>query len=256
MTERERSPRVRLRDVAEAAGVNPSIASRILNEDPTLSARPETRTRVRDAARRLGYTPNAFARGLKLQQTSTLGLVLPNVASAINAQIVEGAERRAAHHGYVVLLGDMADFVRDGDLYRRLVLERRVDGLIISGATLNGLVGDLNRHLIPYVLVNRRGVLGALCVSADSAAGLTLAVEHLHGLGHAQVAYFAGRTGTGTVADPDGDRAAVARLGIDADLIADIEFSEAAGFYAVEALLPARPEVTALVTSSIIDPRP
>ena len=241
MTERERSSRVRLRDVAEAAGVNPSIASRILNDDPTLSARPETRTRVRDAARRLGYTPNAFARGLKLQRTSTLGVVLPNVANTINAQIVEGAERRAAHHGYVVLLGEMADFVRDGDLYRRLVLERRVDGLIISGGALDGLVGDLNRHRIPYVLVNRRSAPGALCVSADHAAGLTLAVEHVRGLGHRQVAYLAGPSGTQTAADPDGGRAAAAVLGLDADLIAEVEFSEEAGFDTVEALLSAGP---------------
>ncbi|MCY3923487.1 MAG: LacI family DNA-binding transcriptional regulator [Chloroflexi bacterium] len=65
----------RLADVARAAGVGTSIASRVLNADPTVSIRPETRERILDAARELNYRPNAFARGLKLARTMTLGII-------------------------------------------------------------------------------------------------------------------------------------------------------------------------------------
>ena len=158
---------VRLRDVAVAAGVNPSIASRILNDDPTLSARPETRRRVRSAAQQLGYTPNAFARGLKRRRTTTLGLVLANVAAAANQDLIVGAERRAAASGYVVLLADTEDVGRGNDLHRRLVLERRVDGLVIASTpTDDQFIRDLEQHGLPYVLVNQRGAAGGLRVTA------------------------------------------------------------------------------------------
>ena len=185
MRKTEKPRAVRLRDVAAAAGVNPSIASRVLNDDPTLSARAETRERVRDAAQRLGYTPNAFARGLKLQRTTTLGLGLPQRCQRGQRRPDSGRERRAAHYGYVVLLADTGDFETNGDVHRRLLLERRVDGLVVASAAADDrLIKELNRHRVPYVLLNRRPGPGALSVSADDAAGMTLAVDHLVELGH------------------------------------------------------------------------
>ena len=63
----------RLVDVAALAGVGTSIASRVLNDDPTVGVRPETRARIIGAAQELNYRPNAAARGLKLQRTTTMG---------------------------------------------------------------------------------------------------------------------------------------------------------------------------------------
>jgi DNA-binding LacI/PurR family transcriptional regulator len=246
---------VRLRDVAAAAGVNPSIASRILNEDPTLSARPETRKRVRNAARRLGYTPNAIARGLKLQRTNTLGLVLPDVANSVNAQLVQGAERRAAHHGYVVLLADIDDFARSGDVYRRLILERRVDGLIFSDV-LRGhpLVEQLNRSRIPYVLVDCRSAPGALCVSANDADGVALAVEHLVEFGHDRMAFVGGpRNRDATARALRGYRDAIARQKLTGcDVVREVELTEAGGFAGTTELLARKPRPSALVVASVM----
>src|SRR5436305_2020361 len=88
-----------------------------------LSRSADSRARIHAAAASLGYTPNAFARGLKLRRTMTLGLVLPNVGSGVNLEIIQGAERRAAGAGYVVLIADADDFEATGDLHRRLLLE-------------------------------------------------------------------------------------------------------------------------------------
>jgi LacI family transcriptional regulator len=244
---------VRLRDVAAAAGVNPSIASRILNADPTLSARPETRRRVRNAARRLGYTPSALARGLKLQRTNTLGIVLPDVANSENAQLIQAAERRAASHGYVVLLADMDDFGRSGDVYRRLILERRVDGLIFSDVFRgHRLVKHLNRNGLPYVLLDCRSAPGSVCVAADDADGVAIAVDHLVEAGHRKIAFLGGPSNRDAAARAlSGYRAAIARLKLSGcNAFAQAELTEAGGFEGAGLLLTASPRPTALVVAS------
>src|SRR5579864_2440116 len=101
-----RSGPVRLADVAEAAGVGTSIVSRVLNSDPTVSIRPETRERILRAAQELEYRPNAFARGLKLARTMTIGMVIPNLAYPVNVEIIRGADRASTAAGYVILLAD------------------------------------------------------------------------------------------------------------------------------------------------------
>src|SRR3989440_3291506 len=174
---------VRLADVARAAEVGTSIVSRVLNGDPTVSIRPETRVRIETAARELNYRPNAFARGLKLQRTMTLGMVIPNLAYPVNAEIIRGAERRAAAAGYVMVVADADEFLQSGEAYRRLLLERRVDGLLIASATTSErFLAELSRQGLPFVLVNRRVPHVGPSVTVDDVDGMRLAVEHLVGL--------------------------------------------------------------------------
>jgi LacI family transcriptional regulator len=109
---------LRLVGFAAACGVTVSIVSRVLNSDPIVSARPETRARIFDAAK-LSYVPNGFARGLRSLRTMTIGVVLPNLACAVNAEIIRGAERRAAEEGYVVLVADAAELGPTGGSRRR-----------------------------------------------------------------------------------------------------------------------------------------
>jgi LacI family transcriptional regulator len=233
---------IRLRDVAAAAGVNPSIASRILNDDPTLSARPETRDRVREAARTLGYTPNAFARGLKLRSTMTLGLVLSDVGGAVGSDLIHGAERQAAKDGYVVLLADAEDLRANGSAHRRLLLERRVDGLVIAAEDADAqLVAELTERRMPFVLIR------------DDAAGVALAVDHLVALGHTAVGYVAGA--------PNGDAAArrraeyaeaLARHGLrSSGELLDVGLTEDAGFHAARELMSGREASTAIVVGNV-----
>ena len=83
-------PRVRLEDVARAAGVSKSTASRALN-DPTAPLREETRARVRQAVEELAYRPHAGARALKRADTGALGLAVPDLTNPVWARIVRGA---------------------------------------------------------------------------------------------------------------------------------------------------------------------
>src|SRR4051812_13789715 len=160
--------RPRLIDVAEASGVTVSIASRVLNGDPTVSVRPETRARISEAAAQLAYIPNALARGLRQARTMTIGLVLPDVAYAVNAEIIRGAERSAAAEGYVVLIADAAEFGPTGIAYERLVMEGRVDGLLVASSIVGeGALDSLRDLPLPVVHVNRRGGKSGVSVSLD-----------------------------------------------------------------------------------------
>jgi LacI family transcriptional regulator len=245
----------RLADVAQAAGVGTSIVSRVLNGDPTVSIRPQTRERILAAARELSYRPNAFARGLKLARTMTVGLVIPNLAYPVNAEIIRGAERRAAAAGYVVLLADSEEFLQAGEAFERLLRERRVDGLLIASAsTHEAVVRELARESLPFVLVNRRVPNVGPSVTVDDARGMRLGVEHLIGLGHRRIAHIAGPADADTARRRlAGFREAMAqaRLRLPSAFLTEASFDEEGGFLAMERLLAQRPRPTAVAIWSL-----
>ncbi len=246
----------RLADVARSAGVGTSIASRVLNGDPTVSIRAETRERIEAAARELSYRPNALARGLKLARTMTLGMVIPNLPYPVNAEIIRGAERRAAAAGYVMLLADAEEFLQTGEAYRRLLLERRVDGLLIASAsTSEGFLEELSSRQLPFVLVNRRVPNVGPSVTVDDAAGMQLAVEHLAGLGHRLLAHIAGPADVDTAHRRlVGFRAGLRTAGVDLPSAQVVEspLDEEGGFRAMERLLAAEPRPTAVAVWSLV----
>lgn len=246
---------VRLADVAQVAGVGTSIVSRVLNGDATVSIRPETRERILTAARDLNYRPNAFARGLKLARTMTLGLVIPNLAYPVNAEIIRGAERRAAAAGYVVLLADSEEFLQAGEAFERLLRERRVDGLLIASASTDEeVVRALARAGLPFVLVNRRVTRVGPSVTVDDAQGMKIGVEHLIGLGHRQIAYIGGPADADTARRRlAGFRTAMreAHLRASADRVAEASFDEEGGFRAMARLLAQEPRPTAVAVWSL-----
>src|SRR5262245_31258234 len=100
-----RRARVTLVDVARLAGVDKAIVSRVVNEDPALVIRPDTRERVLAAISDLGYRPNIAARSLRTAKAGTLGLVIPDFANPVYAEIITGAERAALARGHVLVTG-------------------------------------------------------------------------------------------------------------------------------------------------------
>lgn len=184
-----------LKDVAAVAGVTPSTASRALRGDPTQRVGAETRQRIIEAARVLGYRPNYLGRGLRTQRTGTIGLLVPNLDLFTFVEVTHGVQTAAIDSDYSLLIVEVDQFRRAGEtspqdlVYRRLVAEGRVDGLIVGSATIeDDLVRELAARAFPMVLVNRyvEGVAPSVtCRDADAAG---LAVEHLVGLGHRRIA--------------------------------------------------------------------
>src|SRR5712691_12647954 len=94
----------RLKDVAEAAGVHVATASRALDERRSAMVKPETVARVRRAATDLGYRVNRMARGLKMNRSFTIGMLIPDITNPFFPPVVRGAEDALAEDGYTLVL--------------------------------------------------------------------------------------------------------------------------------------------------------
>jgi DNA-binding LacI/PurR family transcriptional regulator len=245
--------RVRLEDVAVAAGVSKSIASRILNDDSDLSVRVDTRERVLEAAQRLNYRPHAAARGLRGAKTGALGLLIPDLTMPVYARIVRGAVERALERDFAVLLAEDRVAHPAEDVLASLVQAGRIDGLIVASARPgHPLLRLLRRYGIPHVFVNRSVPESGRNVVMNDAGASEAAVDHLVELGHARIGHVAGPRKL----DPARRRRdAFVRHAAELDLpgapAVEGEFSEDGGAAAARSLLGRHARLTALYTSSL-----
>lgn len=252
MIEDRRSPR--LKDVAEAAGVHISTASRALNDRTAALLSPRTLERVREAADGLGYRANGMARALKLQRSLSIGMVVPDITNPFFPPAVRGAQDVLDQSGYSLLL---ASSDNDADKARRHVaamLEAQVDGLLLAMAVREDpLVNELRANGTPLVLVNRtidRG--GVSAVVPDDYHGVVQAVEHLFELGHRRLAFIGGPLSTSNGARRrDSFEQALRRLTLPpAPALETATFDDAAGYAAARRLFAASPEVTGVVAGN------
>ncbi|MGB3376531.1 MAG: LacI family DNA-binding transcriptional regulator [Microbacterium sp.] len=179
----------RLAEVAKLAGVSPGLVSRLLNEDPKLKVRPETKSRVMAAIEMLQYTPDAAARALRSSQTGLLGFALYHVTDPIYAQMVGSAEAAASAAGYSLMLLNAGEFVAQPATFRRLVHGRRVDGLLVQGGYAEDVAALNDARSVPSVLFNADALAGFRTVRLDDTAASALATGHLIELGHTSIAF-------------------------------------------------------------------
>lgn len=194
---------VTIRDVARAVGVSISTVSRSLSSPDGVAE--ETRLRVQDAARTMGYHPNRSARGLITGRTSCIGLVVPDLENPFFASICKGVQARARLMGHAVFIADAEeDAAVEADVIRSLL--QQVDGLILCSPRGSDLAVERFAREKPLVLVNRRvGEVPAL--TFDNGGGVRAAVRHLMALGHRRIAYAGGPSTSWS----DGKRAAALR---------------------------------------------
>jgi LacI family transcriptional regulator len=183
-----------LTEIAERAGVSVSVASRLLNGDPTVRTREETRQRVLQVAKELNYSANYAGRALRLARSKALALIVPTVASPLFDDLLAGAEEAADAADYTLLIGRAQSLTAGGDTIRRLVGEGRVDGFLLqrsddlSDQALESLVAnDARIVLVTSRTPGRRG-----SVILDDVAGARVATEHLISLGHTRIALVNG----------------------------------------------------------------
>jgi LacI family transcriptional regulator len=248
-----RPVRARLADVASAAGTSKPIASRILNGDPTLSVGQDLRERVLRAARELGYRPHAAARSLRRAQSGALGMLVPPLVNPVYVQLVRGAFKRAAERGFTVLLAEDFEEQEAGEIFARLVLEGRIDGLLIGSLRAgHPLLPLLEQRPVPHVFVNRAHEDSGRNVVMDDAGSVGLALVHLRDLGHRHVVHISGPAGL----EPVTRRANAfvvwsQRLGLAHDLVDRVGLFEEGGVEGTRRAIDRWPGLTAIFTSTV-----
>ena len=212
-----------------------------------LPVRPETRRRILAAAARLEYRPSVIARGLRLQRTNTLGMLLPDITNPFFPPIIRGAEEAARERGYELVLCNTDDVPERETASLRVLRERQADGLLIATSRMaDTTVATLRRERFPFVLVNRGSRVSAdLSVEVDNERAAEAVIKHLASLGHRRIAHIAGPLSTTTGAErAAGYREAMKARGLpmEAALLAEAEaYAEVAGYAAARRLLRASP---------------
>jgi len=187
--------RATIRDVARAAHVSHQTVSRVINGQNTVSE--ETRERVASAIRELHYVPSAVARSLSSSRTHTLGMVTTDVSDHFFAEAVAGAEAESRKHGFFLIIGSIEPGSEDDErTYLRLMLERRVEGLIIAVPRLLLAEDDILREAadrVPtVVLASNVELPGADHVDIDNRRGGREATAYLLSQGHRRIATITG----------------------------------------------------------------
>jgi LacI family transcriptional regulator len=240
-----------IRDVARRAGVSPSTVSRFLTGITPVSA--AKRERVGRAIRRLGFRPNALARGLKQRRSYSIGLLIPDITNPYFAEAAKGVEEAAQQGGFAVLLCDSENDPARESRYLELLRERQVDGLIYVTAGDGASLRRLWRGR-PLVVMDREVPgLATDSVTTDNERGAYEITRILLQHGHRRVAFLAGPQRLAPARlRLRGYRRALRELKIPAEagLIRQGDFTVEGGRAAMEALLRHSPRPTAVVASN------
>ncbi|MNO60861.1 Ribose operon repressor [compost metagenome] len=181
-----------IKDVAALAGISYTTVSHVVNKTRPVSE--EVRAKVEAAIKTLDYVPSAVARSLKAKTTATIGLLVPNSLNPYFAELARGIEDYCERNGYCVILCNSDDNPDKQRSYLRVLLEKRIDGLIVASAGGDsGLAQGLANVRTPMVIVDRalEGVDADL-VRIDHEYGAYLATRHLLELGHRDIATISG----------------------------------------------------------------
>jgi DNA-binding LacI/PurR family transcriptional regulator len=200
-----------MKDIAEHLGVSRQLVSLVLRDAPGPST--ESRNRVLDAAKELGYRPNASARLLRQGRTRLIGVVF-KMRSPLHVRVVERLFVRAAEHGFGLALGPIT-VERPTDVVVAQLMEERVEGLVAFNPDPESRVLRETSNLVPLVWLGEWvQTLEVDNIYVDEVEGLRLAVEHLLHLGHREIVYVGGLGGPAGESRADAYRNAMRRFGL------------------------------------------
>jgi len=234
--------RLTIAEVAREASVSSQTVSRVINNRPDVS--PETRQRVQQVIRKLGYQPSALARGLASRRTRTLGLITADFSDYFFTQVIAGAEVEARRHGYFFMLGSTERNPQDEPEYIRLLTEHHVQGILFARPSTE----PDNRHLLGLmrdgvpVVTTAYHLPGSdlTVVDVDNVDGAQQATRYLLECGHRQIAMITGPTTWKSVNDrTEGYKLALEAAGIayDPGLVAEGDWSYTSGYQAMQEIL-------------------
>jgi LacI family transcriptional regulator len=250
------SSRTTMRDVAERAQVSLKTVSRVINGEPGVAS--ATAARVTQVIAELGFRRNDLARSLRQGSTSTtLGLVIEDVANPFYSAVAQAVESAARERGYLLITGSCEeDPARERELIQAL-MGRRVDALLLVPAGRERDHRWLERELrktTPVVFLDRPPHrIEADTVLLDNAGGARIAVEHLLSAGHRRIAYVGDTPELFTASERlAGYREALTAAGVGADDRLIVQDAPSGTSAPVDALLelPVNVRPTAIFTGN------
>jgi LacI family transcriptional regulator len=245
-----------LQSLSEELGISVSTVSRVLNgKAKKFRISQKTEEKVQNTAKKLGYTPNQIARGLRLQKTYTIGYVIPDIANPFFASIAQSIERSARKLKYSVLVSDTEENTEIESQTLKLFSERKVDGLIISPVgQYYEHINDIIKKNVPVVLIDRYFADTKIpFVTSDNYQGAFSAVSHMINNGHEKIACIQGLSNTmPNIERVRGYQEALKKNKLDVidELIVGDSFGEANGYIETKILLKKKERPTAIFAVS------
>ncbi|KAA0549067.1 catabolite control protein A [Bacillus sp. BGMRC 2118] len=183
---------VTIYDVAREANVSMATVSRVVNGNPNV--KPTTRKKVLETIERLGYRPNAVARGLASKKTTTVGVIIPDISSIFFAELARGIEDIATMYKYNIILSN-SDQNKDKELHLlNTMLGKQVDGIVFMGGNITEEhVEEFKKSPVPIVLAATLEESNQTpSVNIDYKQAAFDAVKGLLDAGHTDVAFVSG----------------------------------------------------------------
>jgi len=182
-----------LNDIARSLNVSKTLVSLVLNgHGDSKGINTQTQKKVIEKARELSYTPNMFARGLRIGSSKTIGLIVADISNKFYSKIAKRIEDIAGRHGYnIIFCSSDEDPQKEIELIEMLRV-RQVDGLIIS--TSQNDVSSflrLKKENFPFVLIDRKlPRISSHYVGVDNFQGAFMATEHLIKNGYRKIGFL------------------------------------------------------------------
>jgi len=229
-----------LADIARALGVSKMTVSRAINNHPEIS--PETRSRVLEAAQRMNYRPNQYARALTTNRSFLLGVVVPDLMHSYFAEICRGIESVAKPLGYQNLICSTDEDAPNEQVEIGALLPR-TDGLILASSAAPGdtkFYRRIIREGAKLVLMDRQleGLRSPTVTTDDVKVGM-LATEHLINLGHRRIGHLKGTVASTAARRFEGYKKALTKhkLTLNESLVRECGFTEKDGYESMSAWL-------------------
>jgi LacI family transcriptional regulator len=221
---------VTIRDVAKESGFSSTTVSIVLNNAPLARYIPAvTKKRIEKAAQKLGYRPNQFARSLRSKRSHTVGVMVFDMTDPYCTLVLRGIENTLYQSSYLPILTDVHNERSRFERYLEMLLDRRVEALIVLANWLFldiNLLGDLEKSSIPTAMIGCELKTDSISsVIVDNEVGGRIAIEHLLSLGHRKIAFIRGpRALTDSMPRWKGIRGCAKEYGVDLDpkLIVDL----------------------------------
>jgi len=245
---------VTIYDVAREANVSMATVSRVVNGNPNV--KPTTRKKVLEAIDRLGYRPNAVARGLASKKTTTVGVIIPDISSIFYSELARGIEDIATMYKYNIILSN-SDQNTDKELHLlNTMLGKQVDGIVFMGGNITDVhVEEFKRSPVPIVLaasVEEQAQTPSVNINYEQA--IYDSVQLLVEKGHKRIAFVSGPMSEpiNSMRKLAGYKRALEEAGIafDEALVAEGDYSYDSGIEALANLLEQSDKPTAVIAAT------